>query len=359
MGTTADKLQKILDSKNAIKLAIEAKGVQDVGDVLAEYPQKIESIQTSGDTGYTGHVDIEGLKAIGWTDEDIEYFQKNGVDWNEEEDEYYKVPQDNIDLYGTITIDNIADYKDILVYLPKIDTSEVTNMSSIFQNCRRLIAVPYFDTSKATNFSYLFSGCVTLKCIPLLDTSKATKMSNMFSSCTHLKTIPLLNTASVTYFPQAFSGCCSLEYLPNLDFTKAEEFESMFNGCYSLKEIPSIQSSSTKSLINFRRLCENCYELRKISFLDITKTSVSGYLSETFHLAYNLQDVLLKGLCINVSLSDTSSLSKESLLYMIENATPTSAITITLHSNCYNKYNADPDITAALSAQPLVSLASA
>lgn len=41
----SDKLQSILDSKAAIKAAIEAKGVSDVGDVLAEYPSKINSIQ--------------------------------------------------------------------------------------------------------------------------------------------------------------------------------------------------------------------------------------------------------------------------------------------------------------------------
>ena len=32
MGTTADKLNKTLDSKAAIKSAIEAKGVSDVGE---------------------------------------------------------------------------------------------------------------------------------------------------------------------------------------------------------------------------------------------------------------------------------------------------------------------------------------
>ena len=45
----SDKLQSILDSKAAIKAAIEAKGVENVGDVLADYPDKIASIQ-SGDT---------------------------------------------------------------------------------------------------------------------------------------------------------------------------------------------------------------------------------------------------------------------------------------------------------------------
>ena len=67
--------------------------------VLANYPDKIASIQSGGgSSGFTGHADVEGLKAIGWTDEDIEYYQTHGVNWNEEDDVYHKVPQDNIDL---------------------------------------------------------------------------------------------------------------------------------------------------------------------------------------------------------------------------------------------------------------------
>lgn len=47
----ADKLQSILDSKAAIKSAIESKGVLDVGDVLADYPDKIANIP-SGASDY-------------------------------------------------------------------------------------------------------------------------------------------------------------------------------------------------------------------------------------------------------------------------------------------------------------------
>lgn len=50
----ADKLQSILDSKAAIKSAIEAKGVENVGDILADYPDKIAEIKTGGG-GYTGY----------------------------------------------------------------------------------------------------------------------------------------------------------------------------------------------------------------------------------------------------------------------------------------------------------------
>lgn len=48
MGTTADKLNKLKESKAAIKAAIEAKGVENVGEILSEYPSKISSIP-SGD----------------------------------------------------------------------------------------------------------------------------------------------------------------------------------------------------------------------------------------------------------------------------------------------------------------------
>lgn len=53
MGTTAAKLQAILDSKADIKAAIEEKGVT-VGDaVLADYGDKIREIQTGSDTSTT------------------------------------------------------------------------------------------------------------------------------------------------------------------------------------------------------------------------------------------------------------------------------------------------------------------
>ena len=50
MGTTADKLNKLSQTKTAIKAAIEAKGVT-VGDAtFAEYPSKISAISGGGGT---------------------------------------------------------------------------------------------------------------------------------------------------------------------------------------------------------------------------------------------------------------------------------------------------------------------
>lgn len=59
MGTTAQKLQAILDSKAAIKTAIENKGVE-VGDVaLDEYADKISSIVGEDPDGMNGFLSVE------------------------------------------------------------------------------------------------------------------------------------------------------------------------------------------------------------------------------------------------------------------------------------------------------------
>ena len=281
MGTLADKASKVLDTKRKIAAAIEQMTGKPAGDVFADYPEQILGIQTEGGSGWTGHADVEGLKAIGWTDEDIAYYQQHGVNWNEEDDAFHKVPEYNKALYGVINIDNIQDYKDILVYLPKIDTTGVTNMSGKFQNCYSLVAVPMMDASSVTAMSSMFQSCYSLVSVPLFDTSSVTSMSSMFYNCYSLVSVPLFDTSSVM------------------------DMSYMFQNCYSL-----------------------------------------AYIN-------------LNNLKISVAVSATSLLEKSSLLYMIENAAPTSAITITLSAYCYDKFSNDPDVVAALSAQSLVSLASA
>ena len=105
---------------------------------------------------WTGHADVEGLKAIGWTDEDIAYYQEHGVNWNAEDDEYHKVSEDNKALYGVLTAENISEYADRIVYLPKIDTSDMIRIV-VKGNCMKprniesgaQLLVKKIDTTKA------------------------------------------------------------------------------------------------------------------------------------------------------------------------------------------------------------------
>lgn len=80
---------------------------------------------------------------------------------------------------------------------------------------------------------------------------------------------------------------------------------------------------------------------------------------QTFQNCAKLQEVKLKELLKSITLADSLLISKESIFYIISNATPTTAITITLHPDAYARLADDADIVAALEAQPLVSLVSA
>lgn len=344
MGTTADKLNKVLESKEAIKAAIEAKGITDVGDILSTYPEKIMSIQTGG---YTGHADVEGLRAIGWTDDDIDYYQKTGVNWNEEEDSIHKVPQDNIDLYGILTISNIRNYSNRIKYLPKIDLN-TTNISDLFSQMN-FIAIPSLDTSKVTGMNGTFRGCKLLTSIPILDTSNVTGMSNMFSGCTLLKSIPLLNTSKVTNMSSMFNGCSSLESIPLLDTSNVINMSNMFYGCTSLKTIPQL---NTSLVTDMSKMFSYCSSMISIPPINVSNSNISGIIDE----CPSIETVQVNGLKTSLDIILSEFLKKESLIYIIENAAPTRLIYITLSEYCYEKFNGDPEVVSALSKQSNVSL---
>lgn len=326
MGTIADKASKVLDTKQQIAAAIEEKTGKPAGNVFASYPDQILQISSGG---WTGHADEAGLKAIGWTDDDIAYYQKYGVNWNEEDDQYHLVPEDNKALYGVLTASNISTYKDRIVYLPKIDTSGKTDMTGMFQGCNIMVAIPMLDTSSVTKMKQMFYQCYALVCIPQLDTSLVITMEGIFNQCYSLSYVPVLDMSAGPAVRQMFGNCYSLQAVPALDLSKCRDFGFMYSNCYSLMFIPQI----------------------------VFKTSWNVNISNIFYKSIALVYCNIKNLRDSIELYYSPLLSKESLLYMIENAVPEEAITITLAEYCYNKYNSDPDIVAALSAQPLVSLA--
>jgi hypothetical protein len=81
--------------------------------------------------------------------------------------------------------------------------------------------------------------------------------------------------------------------------------------------------------------------------------------NKCFEDAYLLKEVRLIRLKNSFSFSNSPLLSKDSVLFAVQNSEATSAITITLHADAYDRAMADAEITAALEAHPNVSLASA
>lgn len=351
--STTEKLQAIIDCKSAIKQAIIDKG-GEVGD-LTTYADAIVNLPSGETSMWTGHVDVEGLKAIGWTDEDIAYFQKHGVNWDEEDDDYYKVSGDNKALYGVLNAGNIQEYKDRIVWLPKINTSKEYNMAGRFKNLNKLIGIPMLDTGAVTTWQTAFQNCESLTCIPPLDFSKSSAINGGFNKCLNIQHIPLI-TLSGNSIDYAFADMYSLKEVNIMaESENARNISYSFYNCRHLKKVSG--SIPTTTVTNFSYFLYGCTVL--ISFNPVLDLASATNISSFAQNCSLLRDIRIKNLPLNISFAQSTFLSKESLLYMIENESATSAITITLHASAYARLANDPDIVSALSNHPNVSLASA
>ena len=261
---------------------------------------------------WTGHVDADGLREIGWTEDDIEYFQANGVDWMAEDDDEYIVSDYEKELYRTNAIrvvssktegaatytstlisnndPKVVEWRNTIKWMPKFTTA-VMPATINFRNFREMIGCPTFDFSKTTNASYMFARCDKLRCIPPISfTTGATATWNgeyMFYECAKIKTIPTsLNWEKCNKIAYTFGDCADLLYLPELNLpnitslnntftncqkligisnittsTKLTNTDSVFAGCRSLLTAPLFDTSNCTSMKNMFSNCQSIYNI--------------------------------------------------------------------------------------------------
>lgn len=133
-----------------------------------------------------------------------------------------------------------------LKYMPLVDTSNATNVTSMFRNCSSLQYLPLINTSNVTNMLNFLYNCKGLKTVPLLNTQNATSLNSTFLGCTNIQSIPLLNTSNATNIEQLFSGCTNLVTIPILNTSKVTNFHNTFYLCPNL---------SNESLNNILAMC--------------------------------------------------------------------------------------------------------
>ena len=117
-----------------------------------------------------------------------------------------------------------------------LDTSNVTDMSCIFQSCYALkdINVEGFNTNKVTNMRYFITSSNVLTQLNLssFDTSNVTSMANMFQSNVALKTIYVSdkwNTDNIKNSTQMFYQCTSLVGQSGTTFNSSNVGHAMAN----------------------------------------------------------------------------------------------------------------------------------
>lgn len=203
MGTTAQKLNKIIETKEAIRTAINNKGgTLTTTDTFASYPTAIDNLPSGG-----------GVNPL-------QYIIDNHNGDNQPSGEYLFCEYWGSSLYEVIN---------------SCDFSRITSAYRMFYNCKNIKSIPYFNASNVTNMSYMFNGCSSLTTIPQLNTTEVTTMRNMFEYCLRLTTIDIthMNITSPSNSEYFASSCKSLTKLiiRNMD-TIPNIASNAFNSCY-------------------------------------------------------------------------------------------------------------------------------
>ena len=114
-----------------------------------------------------------------------------------------------------------------------------------FKGKTGLLTVDYLKvTDKVTNMNSMFSNCkkLTILDVSNFDTSNVTRMDNMFSYCSKLQSITFgegWNTSQVTNMQYMFEDCHNIISLnlSNFDTSNVTNMTQMINECYVLTEL--------------------------------------------------------------------------------------------------------------------------
>lgn len=150
--------------------------------------------------------------------------------------------------------------------IENLNTSEVTDMSEMFDGCRYLqsLDVSHFMTDNVKDMNTMFTSCSYLSSLDVshFNTANVENMAGMFANCSSLTTLDLcnFNTDKVTDMSCMFEDCISLSSvnLENFYIDDDTYLNGMFLRCSSLKFITL--GKDVKSMPYFYE----CYDIKKI-----------------------------------------------------------------------------------------------
>ena len=154
-----------------------------------------------------------------------------------------------------------------------------TNLDSAFEDCTFLttFTCEFSLTSSVTNFGKGFKG-TALSSFPLIDTSSVTEISSMFNGVTELTTLPLLDLSSVSTGRYFLASCSGITSLPAFDLSSANNLQGFASNATSLASLPAFTFTSILGRIDqaFKgcssltdvpaNLFDNCSGLSSLAF---------------------------------------------------------------------------------------------
>lgn len=217
------------------------------------------------------------------------------------------------------------------------DTSEVTNMSYMYQWCKST-NFPQLNMSKVTNISYMFYHCTNIVTVPILNLSNIENCESVFRDCTNLTTCEISDFSNATTISGLFAGCSKLTNIPSQLITpKNKSTSTMFYGCGELTTAPQMNTSNVTTMY---KMFYNCNKLVTVPLYDTSKVT---NMQEMFYLNYdletvpafdctnvtnmqymftncrNLKSILMTNIGTTLEISDSTRFEREDLLIILNN----------------------------------------
>lgn len=204
---------------------------------------------------------------------------------------------------GVLTSCNQAfayEHMKLISNLHELDTSHVTDMSSMFEGCSSLetLDLSSFQTYNVDDMTSMFYGCKSLERLNLQNFSfdELCEATCMFAECTNLKSLVIgfphnLEVLSSISAYGMFENCTSLQNLAIDNFGPSiSTARHMFRNCLSLDSLDISRLEFKESeRDDFKDMFENCFALRE---LILSKSNYLQILEKT--------DVLLNRPYLNI-----------------------------------------------------------
>ena len=163
-----------------------------------------------------------------------------------------------------------------------LNTSQVTDMNHMFENCDKLttIDVSGFNTAKVTNMEAMFRQCNALKTLNVsgFNTKNVKNMSDMFSSCYVLEELNVSNwnTSRVTNMSYlfAYSGSITMLDVSKWNTARVTDISYIFAGCSSLRAL-DLSNWNTAKVTNMCGVFDECYNLESLDISNWNTAKVS------------------------------------------------------------------------------------
>ncbi|MDY4729462.1 MAG: leucine-rich repeat domain-containing protein [Lactobacillus amylovorus] len=300
MGTTVEKLNKVLETKEAIRTSINNKGgTLTENDTFSSYSTAIDNIKTGSEENFNALVDRTITIAEGEATEIGDYAFQSCVNLTTAK---FK----NATKIGNSAFNDCSSLKDVdFSSVSFIDSRGVRNCTSLEK-----LDLPSL-TYEGINQEIVnqFSGDTALKEVnmPIFNASYSKVANGMFTNCNSLITV---NAPKMTYVPEGMFYLCSS--LTNVNAPITEVSALSFRGCSSLKvfdfsrlvkingnsafnDCSSLEEAVFTNTYTYDRLIYNtfygCSSLKKVDLCENIKTMIG---SSCFYNCSSLQSLIVR-----------------------------------------------------------------